>query len=298
MNMSLFNKIGALFAARPEDRRISHAASIIEATLGSQVLSLPQSREKLFPVVLAALDYYDGVIAAIPGPIDIACADHQKDPRIQALFRSADDIPLGLGRSIALRNGINWFAEQGHDSVLALMGMRLAAPEASAAAAEGGAAPAEPVDHTFRNLGEHVEDVRAGLREAAFTALIKGFAADLKEQVRVWRLQPAEKRPGQAGSGVEPVDLQLAQAGDLATLDRLLIALVAWLQTPERQLAIETTDQSIFLPAIAAGESPCHLPLLATADRRKWLACLVRFPLLDGVNASARETRAHRYILI
>lgn len=290
--MSLFAKIGALFAARPEDRRIAHAASTIEATLGSQVLSLPRSREKLFPVVLAALDYYDGVSAAIPGPIDITCADHPNDPRIQALFRSVDDIALGLGRSIALRNGINWFAEQGHDSVLALMGMRVGA-------AEAGASPTEPADHTFRNLGEHVEDVRAGLREAAFTALIKGFAADLKEQVRAWRLQQAEKKPGDAGSGGrEPIDLQLAHAGDRPTLDRLLDALVAWLQTPERQLAIETTDQSVFLPAAAAGENPCRLPLLVTADRRKWLVCLVRFPLLDGLNASARETRAHRYILI
>jgi hypothetical protein len=52
------------------------------------------------------------------------------------------------------------------------------------------------------------------------------------------------------------------------------------------------------VPATATGESPFHLPQLVGVDRRRWLVCTVSFPLLDAVNAVAREPRAHRYILI
>jgi hypothetical protein len=241
-----------------------------------------------------ALDSLDRTIAAIPGPIDVSAASHAADPRTRALFPSAEDIALGLGRSMALRDALGWFTEHRQDTVYAVMGLRLRPAEAGS---DG------PADHTFRSLGIHERDVRECLREAAVTALIKAFTADLKEKLREWRLHHMEQKlrgelRSRGEDADEPIDFHPAQAGDQFTLGAVQDSLIAWLRTPERQLRIEAHEPSVFLPAVAAGESPCHLPLLTTADRRKWLVCLVKFPLLEAVNAVARENRPHRYILI
>lgn len=296
--MGFIKKIGSWFgSAGGGDPAVNQALAVIEEALGPQLLELPDSRDKLEPAVASALEYYGRAIAAIPGPIDITPANYGSDPRLAAIFPAAEEIGLGLGRSMALRDALGWFVEHGYQQVHGLLGMRLRA-------AEGAAGSAVVADHTFRSLGIHDQDVREGLRESAFSTLIKSFAADLKERQREWRLQNTEQKirhelrsRGEGGEG-EPIDLHLARAGDQFTLGRMQESLIAWLQAPDQQLRIEAAEPSVFVPATAAGESPCHLPQLASADRRKWLVCLVRFPLLEAVNAVARESRPHRYILI
>lgn len=301
--MGFIAKLGSWFNSGSDaSPAVKHAFSVIEEALGPQLLDLPNGREALQPAVENALDYFDATIGAIPGPIDVAATLHDSDPRVQSLFPTAEEIGFGLGRSMALRDALGWFVDHGHEVVHGVMGMRLRAPD-------GGGRPVL-ADHTFRSLGIHDQDTRECLREAAFVSLVKGFANDLRERQREWRLLHTEKkihaeldhRDGagdDGGTGLrEVIDLHLARAGDEFTLGKMQDALIEWLGAPERQLRIEAGDTAALVPAVVAGESPYHLPQLITVDRRKWLICTVRFPLLEAVNAVAAESRPHRYILV
>ncbi len=281
--MSLFGKIGALFTTTQSDERIGHAATVIENNLGPHLLATSEDRETLLPSVTAALDHYDRVIATIPGPIHLSAARHALDPGLCALFPSAEDVGRTLGTSISVRNGIKWFADNGQDTVYALLGLRQTA-------AEGGSGDARPADHTIRSLGVHAPDVRTALREAAFSALIKSFTADLYEKLHAWRAQ-------QSADGLEPIDPNLVQLGQRASVAPALRALAEWLSAPERQLTLEAANPALLVPA-AAGEAAYPLPRLVTSDRRKWLVCLVTLPTQEAIEAIEREARGTRYIQI
>lgn len=281
--MSLFGRIGSLFATTRSDERISHAATAIENNLGPHLLATAENWEALLPAVTAALDHYDRAIAAIPGQLHLSPASHAQDQRLHTLFPSADDIDRALGASIAVRNGIKWFADKEQDTAYALLGLRLMA-------AEGGSGAIRPADHTIRSLGIHVPDVRTALREAAFAGLIKSFTADLYEKLHAWRAQ-------QPAGSLEPIDPNLVQLGQRASVAPALRALAEWLRTPERQFALEAANPSLLVPA-AAGEAAYPLPRLVTSDRRKWLVCLVAFQTQEAIKAIEGEVRGVRYIQI
>lgn len=281
--MSLFGRIGSLFATTRSDERISHAATTIENNLGPHLLATAENWEALLPAVTAALDHYDRAIATLPGPLHLSPASHAQDQRLLTLFPSADDIDRALGASIAVRNGIKWFADKEQDTAYALLGLRLTA-------AEGGSGAVRPADHTIRSLGIHAPDTRTALREAAFAGLIKSFTADLYEKLHAWRAQPP-------AGGLEPIDPDLVQLGQRASVAPALRALAEWLRTPERQFALEAANPSLLVPA-AAGEAAYPLPRLVTSDRRKWLVCLVAFQTKEAIKAIEGEVRGMRYIQI
>jgi hypothetical protein len=58
-----------------------------------------------------ALGYCDGLVAHLPGPIDINRHAFANDPLVHALFATADDIDQMLGRSQAMRDFL-WRALQ------------------------------------------------------------------------------------------------------------------------------------------------------------------------------------------
>ncbi len=59
---------------------------------------------QLAPAVEHVLGYCEGLIAALPGPIDIDRQAFSGDPLVHALFATADDIDQMLGRSQAVRD--------------------------------------------------------------------------------------------------------------------------------------------------------------------------------------------------
>ncbi|MDI6745767.1 MAG: hypothetical protein QMD17_01360 [Rhodocyclaceae bacterium] len=281
--MSLFGKIGSLFATTRSDERISHAATAIENNLGPHLLATAENWEALLPAVTAALDHYDRAIATIPGPLPLSASSYALDQRLHTLFPSADDVDRALGASISVRNGIKWFADKEQDTAYALLGLRLMA-------AEGGSGAVRPVDHTIRSLGIHAPDTRTALREAAFAGLIKSFTTDLYEKFHAWRAQ-------QPAGGLEPIDPSLVQLGQRASVAPALRALAEWLRNPERQFALEVANPALLVPAVA-GEATYPLPRLVTSDRRKWLVCLVAFQTQEAIEAIEGEARGIRYIQI
>ena len=294
--MGLTNTPAAMARSTPESQLVlSHAIATVAKTVDEKILALPGSRDQLLPAIEHAIAYYEGVIAGIPGPVAVSTARHGSDPVLAAMFPSAQDITVGLGRSIAVRNSINWFVENKHERVFAVMGTRQ----------RPGGANTGLTDHTFRSLGASERDARECLCEAAFTSLVNAFASRLKERQREWRQLHAD-RPPQFGetrppatptppnSGPSPQQQEifsryLDPAGNELNPQDGLTALIEWLRTPEAQMRIGPHN----------GQSTsAELPLMASSDRRHWLVCLTEFSLEDALAAIGQTPAANRYILI
>ena len=297
--MGLLNALSGMFSAAPaRDAAVDHAFEVIAKTIEPAVTSLPDSRTILEPAVRTALAYYQQSIATIPGPVDISAEAWPTNPVARSLFTSADEVAEGIGRSLALRSSIRWFVDHNHEDVYAMVGMRVRPRESG-----GGF-----TDHTFRSLGTHDQDCRECLREAAFTSLVKAFDTRMKEKRREWRLRHTDLRLSdelRSRNGDDPglpftedqrdeiLDRHAGASHDL-TPERALQALVEWLGRPDKQLLVSDSEAH---PPVGNG-ADVRMPVLASADRRRWFVCMVRFPLPEALSAISQETQPHRYILI
>lgn len=288
----------------PESQLVmSHAIATIAKTIDERILALPGSRDRLLPAIQYAIAYFEKEIAAMPGPIDVSARQHDNEPVPFALFPSADDITTGLGRSIAVRNSINWFVENGHERVFAVMGTRQ----------RPGSTNAGWTDHTFRSLAASEQDARECLCEAAFTSLANAFASRLKERQREWRnlhvngasqigdgsgtaTPPATPNSGPAPEQIAIFSRHLNPAGEALTAEDGLDALIEWLRAPEAQLRINPKDGHVASLPGTAGNLP--LPLMSSTDRRHWLVCMTEFSLQEALGAISQTPAANRYILI
>lgn len=285
----------------PESQLVlNHAIASVAKTIDDKILALPGSRDRLLPAIEYAIAYYEGAIAAIPGPIDVSPHRYGAEPALMAMFPSAQDITAGLGRSIAVRNSISWFVENKHDRVFAVMGTRQRPGSGSAAL----------TDHTFRSLAASEKDARECLCEAAFTSLVNAFASRLKERQREWRQLHADRPPqfGETRSGASAVppsngpspqqqeifSRHLDPAANELTAEDGLEALIEWLRLPEAHLRISVDNDH----AASGANGNLKLPLMSSTDRRHWLVCLTEFPLQDALGAIGQTPAANRYILI
>jgi hypothetical protein len=294
----------AVARSTPESQLVmSHAIATIAKAIDERILALPGSRDRLLPAIQHAIDYYNAEIGSMPGPIRISAQQHGNEPVPFALFPSAEDITSGLGRSIAVRNSINWFAENGHERIFAVMGTRQ----------RPGITNAGWTDHTFRSLAASEQDARECLCEAAFTSLANAFANRLKERQREWRhlhangssqigdgtgtaTPPTTPNNGPAPEQLAIFSRHLDPAADALTAEDGLEALIEWLRAPEAQLRINPKDGQVAALPGSGGSVP--LPLMSSTDRRHWLVCMTDFSLQEALDAIARTPAANRYILI
>jgi hypothetical protein len=301
--MGLISALGGMFGSGPSrNAAVDHAFEVIAKTVDPTISGLANSRDALQPAVEQALSFYDRSIAAIPGPIAVDATTYQNSVVLKSLFGRSEEISEALGRSLALRSSIRWFVDNNHDDVFAILGMRVRP-----------GSPGGFVDHTFRSLGTSEQDSRECLREAAFASLVKAFDARTKEKRREWRLRRTDARISdelRSRNGDEPalpftedlrdeiLDRHAGGEHDL-TPARALAALIEWLQRPEKQLQVETSDGHPLVGAVADdGRGELHMPTLACTDRRKWVVCITRFSLPEALAAINQESQPHRYILI
>ena len=285
----------------PESQLVlSHAIGTIAKTVDEKILALPGSRDRLIPAIEYAIAYYEREIAAIPGPIDVSATRHGAEPALAAMFPSAQDITIGIGRSIAVRNSISWFVENKHDRVYAVMGTRQ----------RPGSADIGLTDHTFRSLAASERDARECLCEAAFTSLVNAFMSRLKERQREWRQLHADRQTqlgdsrgavtatpptnGPAPQQQEVFARHLDPTGNELTAEDGLDALIEWLRLPEAQLRVSPANGQT--AALAGGN--LTLPLMSSTDRRHWLVCLTEFSIQEALGAIGQTPAANRYILI
>lgn len=103
--MSLLSAVADFLKPAPPPDPAVHKALDRVAELVDPLLRLaPGFERQLSGPLQHALGYCDGLVAALPGPVDINRQAFATDPLVHALFATADDIDQMLGRSQAIRD--------------------------------------------------------------------------------------------------------------------------------------------------------------------------------------------------
>lgn len=265
----------------------------IVSILGFDILGSPEFASRLVPALNAAVEYFDGQIASIPGPYDISAAHYTHHPLVHALFPARQEIAHGLGRSQDVSQPLAFLAGAEQKQVFALLGVRRQPGQKPA-----GATPTF-CDHTLRSLAASESGTRQGLRTAALTRLVTEFGERVDKLRQQGSLPRAEWNMGSRGD-------QPAADGDKGTLvlaneelqpENLVKGLIAWLPRASSCLHVRAGAKNH-----EGGGTPTHqidlLPQMLSRDRRCWTVCLVCFPTDEGLAAVQNEAQPHRYISI
>lgn len=287
--MGLLSKLSTMFQAHPgSSDTISRAISQFSRIL-PELSAQPNSAATISPSIREAVEYFQRTIAEIPGPFSISAEQYRHYSPLAALFPNPDEITSSLGKSIAVRNALDWFAQHRHEQAVALLGIR------HYPVANG---PMPLTDHTLRSLGKDVDDCRLSLCETAFNSLLKSFASASEERRRLWNLAHNAKTIGKEAPGRQShpgADTADPATGEEPTWERELGALLQHLAHPGSFMHIEDPTHSLTLET---GTTPVCLPLMTSSDRRRWHVCLVQFSVDEAMRAITKEASANRYILI
>jgi hypothetical protein len=285
-------------------------------------------QRKLAKAVREAMEYCDGLVAAIPGPVEVDVKAFGRDPLVHAVFAAPEDIPRMLGTSREMKKFIAAPENQGADHIYALIGMRRKEKTVVAPALQG-----EHVregvtqrllyfaDHTLRELSLDADRTRQGLRHSACDSLAASFAVHLdglrREKLDVhmaWEQERAFARSAAAQAASEAdahdhrkteIEESLRQMAASLEPARVLDALAEWLANPEPRLRLVST--SVYVDRLGVLSQPVpgnpdvqmlNFPELVGRDRRHWLVLLVRIPREDAVRAQMEYGQANRYLII
>jgi len=255
----------------------------IVSVLGFDVLAAPDYGPSLVPALNSAVEYLDGQIAGIPGPLDISAAHFSHDPLVNALFPARQEIAHGIGRSLEVKQPLAFLSGADQPEAFGLLGIRCEKGVASVF-----------VDHTLRSLAATESGTRQGIRTAALTRLLTGFGEHI-DKLRKRGQLPGEEWNIENRGDLAPEAGKLVLASEELQPDNLLRGLVGWLQRPAEVLQVKPGANAGDTGALQRVES---LPQLHCHDRRRWIVCLVRFPTAEGVAAIQNEARQYRYIRI
>ena len=265
----------------------------IVSILGFDILASPDFASRLVPALNAAVAYFDGQIASIPGPYDIAAAHYTHSPIVHALFPARQEISHGFSRSLDVAQPLAFLAGAEQTQVFALIGVRRQQGQKAV-----GEAPTF-CDHTLRSLAASESGTRQGLRTAALTRLVTEFGERVDKLRQQGSLPRAEWNMGSRGDqpAAEGDHGKLVLANEELQPESLVKGLIAWLPRASDYLHVRAGAKSR-----EGGGAPTHqidlLPELLSRDRRCWTVCLVCFPTDEGLAAVRNEVQPHRYILI
>lgn len=263
--------------------------------VGKEIGEARNFASTLSPAIDSALAYFDRQIASIPGPLPLSEQYFGVDTGVATLFPEAADIGRALGRSLAVKEKLPELADEGHEEIHALLGMRLKPGHEPSAEQSMVFA-----DHVLHSLAPNPSDTRETLRQAAFERLLKNFAEHVEKLRRKQRLHKLEWEWNLQHDVSRTMDgdqnPEFVYADKELTPDNLLRGLTAWLSTPE--IFFQLKDSPVTLPQSTPTTNHARLQQLHCSDRRQWLVCLVRFSVAEGSHALQRESHTHRYIFI
>lgn len=305
---------------------IEHAVAMVDPLLKT----VSGYRRKLAAPVRHALAYCDGLVAGIPGPVEINARAFAADPLVHALFATADDIGAMLGRSRAVREllaepaGLLAGAGEFH----ALLGMRRREKSVMGMGLQGEILRTDIpqkllyfYDHTLRELSPDLDETRRRLRQDAFDSLAQGFAAQLAERrgerQRLhdeWDMLRAKLKARSVDArapdrqSLESLEQRLRLATEALAPERVLHRLSGWLAAPELHLHLDPTTVSVDRMGVlsdgAARDthdsqvSTLSFSELIGRDRRHWIVLIVRISREEALRAVERQQEANRYLII
>ncbi len=285
-------------------------------------------QRKLVPAVRHALDYCDGLVQEIPGPIDIDIHAFASDPMVHAFFASPDDIGRMIGTSREVRQFVTDPGNLAADDFFAMIGMRRKEKTVFGLAQQGDLIRDDVpqrllyfADHTLRELSPDITGTRHGLRESAFDSLAESFAAHLEALRRekidlktAWEQERGFARSAGAQAALEAdahehrkfeIEAGLREMTSSLEPAHVLEALVAWLFDPEPRLHLVPTSVSVDRLGVLskpAADDPdvrtLNFPELVGRDRRRWIVLLARISRAAAMQALEESRDPHRYVII
>lgn len=329
--MSLFSAVvDFLKPEPPPSPAVSRAMESVGELISPILRSTPGFEKKLSHPLEYALGYCDGLVAALPGPIDINRQAFSNDPLVHALFATAGDIEQMLGRSESVRDFLASPAGLEHEHFYALFAARrqekkqlgivqhgdviqndvpqrviyfsaqaLIEPDGDLAITRDKlrTKALESLLHTFNTHIEALRNEREGLRadasvERAHLMVMKGASAGQNIAVHTRHLQELDTRLRESVASLMP--------------DEMLNALGTFLHNPEQALHLKPCTVTIDRLGVVCDPVPddanihtLNFPELTARDNRLHIALLARISRDEALEAvETVRDQQYRFMLI
>ena len=329
--MSLFSAVADfLKPSPPPDPTLRKALGRVAELVDPMLRMAPGFERHLAAPLQHALGYCDGLVAALPGPIDINRHAFSTNPLIHALFATADDIDQMLGRSQAVRDFLAEPCSWEADHFYAMFAARRQQKRQFGMARQGDVIRSDVPqtvlffsDQTLIEPGCRLDVTLHGLRCKALESLLRTFHSHvevlrherdgLRSDIAIERAHLTVLRGSSGGAAYEvctrhlaELDAQLRQRAEALLPEHLLAALADYLLSPEP--ALHLTPVSITVDRLGiVQEQPdddislttLSFPELTARDRRLHLAMIARFSREEARQAvEAVQDQQHRFMLI
>lgn len=329
--MSLFSAIADLIKpAPPPDPEVAAALDRVIGMTDPLVRAAPHLEKHLAGAVEHALGYCAGLVAALPGPLEINRQAFSHDPLIHALFATAADIDAMLGRSQAIRDYLErpecWEA----DCFCAMLAARRQQKKQFGMAQQGDIirndVPQEVLYFSDQTLIEPTCDLdrtRDRLRARALESLLTAFnshvdalrrarlnlRADLSvehAQLLVSRQHDDAEHTAEHTRHLAELEFRLSQNADSLMPENLVETLADFLRHPEAALSLTPVTVRVDRLGIVQREDTpddqvqtLKFPELSSRDRRQHIATLVRVTREEALAAVEKSRdQQKRYILL
>jgi hypothetical protein len=329
--VSLFSVVSDfLKPAPPLTPAVEKALLRVGELISPQLKSVSGFERKLAGPIEYALGYCDGLISAVPGPIDVNRRSFSNDPLIHALFATASDIDQMLGRSQAVRDYLAEPACWENDHFFALFAARRMQKKQLGMSVQGSVVQSDVPqvviyfsDHTLIQPNSSLDSTLQHLRTNALDSLLttfhdhvealraerEGLRADLSvERAHLTVLRG--KTPGHEQAvhtrHLEELDQRLRQSAESLMPDQLVDALAEFLHAPEKTLALTpvtiTVDRLGIVSDHGSDDTNVHtldFPELSARDKRHYLVILARISRDEALEAvETVRDQQHRFMLI
>jgi len=322
---------GFLKPEPPPDAATRQALERIGELVGPLLKTAPGFDHHLAAPVHHALGYCEGLVAGLPGPIDIDSRAFANDPLVHALFATANDIRLMLGKSQAVRDYLADPACLASDHFYALFAARRQQKRQLGLAMQGEVihndVPQTVLYFSDQTLVEphcDLPETLSHLRASAFDSLLHSFHAHveaLRLERDIARGDSSAERSHLAilrGSTPGPeyavhtrrlaeLDTHLRQVAASLMPDQLAAALADFLLTPEASLHLRPVSVTVNRLGVITDEAATaatdvdtlHFPELTGRDKRLYLVLLARIERAEAQAAVASvNDQLHRFMLI
>jgi hypothetical protein len=306
--MSLLSTVvDFLKPAPPPNPQVLKALDLVAELVDPLLKSASGFEHHLTLPVTHALGYCEGLVAALPGPIDINRQAFSGDPLVHALFATAEDIDQMLGRSQAVRDFLAEPQSWEDEYFYALFAARRQQKKQLGMAQQGDLIQSDVPqtvvyfrDHTLIEPSCNQPAMLENLRRNALSSLLRTFhdhiealrseRAGLRADASVERAHLTVLRGKTDGSEYEvhtrhlaDLDAKLRETAESLMPDQLLQTLCDFLQAPESSLCLApvsiTVDRLGIIsdqPADDVNVHTLNFPELKGRDQRHYMVMLAR----------------------
>ena len=331
--MSLFSAVADFLKPTPPlDAKVARALDRVAELVDPMLKHTSGFEKHLAGPVQHALGYCAGLVAHLPGPIDINRQSVASDPLVHALFATADDIDQMLGRSQAIRDFLSEPCSWESDHFYAMFAARRQQKKQLGMEQQGDVirndVPQLVLYFSGQTLIEpncQLENTLHGLRCKALESLLHTFHSHvelLRHERDGLRADAVVERSHLSGLGLRgttgspayamgtrhlaELSEKLQQNAEALMPEHLITALAEYLQSPEPALHLTpvtiTVDRLGIVRDDAKADLSAHtlnFPELTARDRRLHLAMLARIRRDEAVEAVEMvRDQQHRFMLI